>query len=136
MQFSGMLGHPVEVPDFVPHPSIRIERQAANGNPGDKITSAGEELPHQAFVLGEEKNIAHEAAYSVGRWQLLDPVFRALLQKKQSRDRGRAVLTGLGQLSGEGSAERPVPEVARTVVARTVVAWTYVGNLVGKQGDI
>src|ERR1017187_1914626 len=62
MQFSGMLRHPVEVPDFVPHPAIRIERQAANGNPGDEVASGGEELIHQALILGEEEDIAHEPA--------------------------------------------------------------------------
>src|ERR1019366_5976935 len=136
MQFSGMLRHPVEVPDFVPHPAIRIERQAANGNPGDEIASGGEELIHQALILGEEEDIAHEPADGIRGRQFIDPVLRTLLQKKQSRNRGGAVLTGLGQFSGERRAERMVPAVAQAGVARTYVVRAYVGNFVGKQGDV
>src|ERR1035437_7884538 len=141
MQFSDMLRHPVEVPDFVPHPAIRIERQAANGNPGNEIASGGEELFHQALVLCEEENFAHEPPDGIRGGQFIDPVLRTLLQKKQSRNRGGAVLTGLGQFSGERRAERMVPAVARTVVARAgvvraSVVRTYVGNFVGKQGDV
>src|SRR5208337_1816594 len=89
-----------EVSNQVPHPGIRIERQAANWNPGYEITSRGEEHIDQPLVLGEKKNIAHQAPDGLRGGQFLDPVLRALLEKKQSRDRGRAVLTGAGQLSG------------------------------------
>ena len=72
----------VEVAHLVPHSGIRIERQAANGNPGDKIARRGEQLFHQAVVFGEKQNIAHQAADGLRGGQLIDAVFRALLQKK------------------------------------------------------
>src|SRR5260370_36986721 len=88
MQFSGMLGHPLEVADFFPHPGIRIERQAANGYLGDEIASGGEKVFHQILVFGEEQNISHQATHGVRGRQLIDAVLRPLLQKKQSGDRG------------------------------------------------
>ena len=62
MQFSGMLGHPLEVADFVPHPGIRIERQAMNGNRIDKIACGGEKFLHEIRVDGKEQDVAHQAA--------------------------------------------------------------------------
>src|ERR1035441_4178191 len=103
MQFSGMLRHPVEVPNFVPHPAIRIERQAANGNPGNEIASGGEELFHQALVLCEEEDIAHKPADGIRGGQSFDPVLRALLPKKKKRKRGGAGLPGPRQSSWDGS---------------------------------
>src|SRR6202043_2646485 len=109
MQVSGMLGHLLqvtcevtsevafEVANSVPHPGIRIERQAANGNPGDEFTSSGEKLFDQTLVFGEEQDIAHQASNGFRGRQLIDAVLRTLLQKKQSRDRSGAVLTGPGQ---------------------------------------
>src|SRR6267143_3015856 len=134
MQVSGMLGHLLEVAcevssevsNFVPHPGIRIERQAANGNPGDEITSSGKKLLDQTLVFREEQNIAHQASDGFRGRQLIDAVLRTLLQKKQSRDRGGAVLTGPGQLSGERGAECRV----------TLGVGAQVGNFVGKQGDV
>src|SRR3981189_524961 len=117
MQVSGMLGHLLqvtcevasEVANFVPHPGIRIERQAANGNPGDEFTSSGKKLFDQALVFGEEQNIAHQASDGFRGRQLIDAVLMALLQKKQSRDWRGAVLTRPGQLSGERGAKCRVP---------------------------
>src|SRR6266436_6818850 len=130
MQVSGMLGHLLEVAcevsNFVPHPGIRIERQAANGNPDDEFTSSGKKLLDQTLVFGEEQNIAHQASDGFRGRQLIDAVLRTLLQKKQSRDRGGAVLTGPGQLSGERGAECRV----------TLGVGAQVGNFVGKQGDV
>src|SRR6267143_1277695 len=134
MQVSGMLGHLLEVAcevssevsNFVPHPGIRIERQAANGNPGDEITSSGKKLLDQTLVFREEQNIAHQASDGFRGRQLIDAVLRTLLQKKQSRDRGGAVLTGPGQLSGERGAECRV----------TLGVGAQVGNFIGKQGDV
>src|SRR6195256_863580 len=56
----------------------------------------------------------------------MNVVLRTLLQKKQSRDRSGAVLTGPGQLSGERGAEGRV----------TLGVRAQVGNFVGKQGDV
>src|SRR4030088_3052163 len=117
MQVSGMLGHLLqvacevasEVVNFVPHPGIRIERQAANGNPGDEFTSSGEKLFDQTLVFGEEHNIAHQATDGFRGRQLIDAVLRALLQKKQSRDRRSAVLTGAREPSSENAADRGAP---------------------------
>jgi hypothetical protein len=39
----------------VPHPGIRIERQAANGNPGDEIAGSGEKLFHQAWSSAKNR---------------------------------------------------------------------------------
>src|SRR5208282_895308 len=134
MQFSGMLRHllevaveiSLEVANELPHPGIRIERQAANGNPGGEIAGRGEKLFHQTLITGEEKNIAHEPAYAFRGRQLLHVVLRALFQKKQSRDWSYAVFTSLGQLSGKRRAECRVPLDARA----------QVGNFVGQQGDV
>src|SRR6266478_4381824 len=115
-----------EVSNFVPHTGIRIERQAANGNPGDEITSSGKKLFDQTLVFGEEQNIAHQASDGFRGRQFIDAVLRTLLQKKQSRDRGGAVLTGPGQLSGERGAECRV----------TLGVGAQVGNFIGKQGDV
>src|ERR1035441_8897712 len=131
MQFSGMLGRLLEVAceiafviafevafeiaNFVPHPGIRIKHQAANGNPSDEITCRGEKLFRQTPVFGEEQNIAHEPADGFCGRQLIDTVLRTLLQKKQSGDRSRAVLTGLGELSGKRSAEGRVPVDRKSV---------------------
>src|ERR1700682_5084620 len=102
MQVSGMLGHLLqvtcevafEVAKSVPHPGIRLERQAANGNPGDEFKSSGEKLFDQTLVFGEEQNITHQAPDGFRGRQLIDAVLQTLLQKKQSRDRSGAVLTG------------------------------------------
>src|SRR6266853_1137560 len=131
MQVSGMLGHLLEVAcevecevsNFVPHPGIRIEGQAANGNSGDEFTSSGKKLFDQTLVFGEEQNIAHQAPDGFRGRQLIDAVLGTLLQKKQSRDRGGAVLTGPGQLSGERCAECRV----------TVGVGAQVGNFVGSR---
>ena len=131
MQFSGMFRHPLrvacEIANFVPHPGIRIERQAANWNPGNEIAGSGKKHTHQAVVLGEEENIAHQAADGVRGRQLIDAVLRTLLQEKQNGDGGCAVFAGLGQFPGERSAVRRV-----TVGA----ARAQVGNLIGEQSDV
>src|SRR6202521_1535522 len=129
-----MLGHLLqvicevasEVSNFVPHPGIRIERQTANGNPGNEFTSSGEKLFHQPSIFGEEQNIAHQASNGFRGRQLMDAVLRALFQKKQSRDRRSAVLAGSGQLSGKRGAECRV----------TLGVRAEVGNFGGKQGDV
>src|SRR5271166_2670173 len=138
MQCSDMLQHPLQVGvescfeilteslHQVPHPGIRIERQAANGNPGYEIASRVEELSYQTLIFGKEQNIAHQAADGIGGGNLIDTVLRALLQKEKSGDWSRAVLARLGQLSGKRSAEGRVP----------AGAWTHVGNFVGQQGDV
>src|SRR4030088_3229151 len=113
MQVSGMLGHLLqvtcevasEVANFVPHPSIRIEGQAAYGHAGDEIASSGKKLFDQTLIFGEEQNIAQRGPDGFRGRQLIDAVLRTLLQKKQSRDRRGAVLTNPGQLAGERSAE-------------------------------
>src|SRR5258708_38724667 len=120
MQVSGMLGHLLQVTceatNFVPHPGIRIERQAANGNSGDEFTSSGKKLFDQTVVFGEEQNIAHQASDGFRGRQLIDAVLRTLVQKKQSRDWGGAGLTGPGQLSRKRGAEWRVPGRVRAQI--------------------
>src|SRR5271169_4601697 len=106
MQFSGTLGHLlqvvcegaieiavesrfelsietwIEISHQVPHPGIRIERQAANGNTGYEIASRGEKHFHQGLVFGEEQNVAHEAAHGFRGRQLIHAVHWALLQEE------------------------------------------------------
>src|SRR6202023_1333639 len=106
MEVSGMLGHLLQVwcevackvANFVPHPGVRIERQAANGNPGDEITSSGKKHFDQTLVFGEEQNIAHQAPDGFRGRPLIDAVLRTLLQKKQSPERSGAALTAACEL--------------------------------------
>src|ERR1700756_4456464 len=129
-----MLGHLLqvtsevacEVANFVPRPGIRIERQAANGNPAYKIAGRSEQLLDQGGILGEEKNIAHQTTDGFRGWQLIDPVLWTLLQKKEGGDRSRAVFPRLGQLSGERGAECRV----------TLWGRAQVGNFVGSKGAV
>src|SRR5271154_1835755 len=104
-----MLGHSLRVArkiaDFVPHPAIRIKRQAADGNTVDEIARRGEQLLDQSLVFGEEQNIAHEAANGLRGRQFINAVLRTLLQEKKRGDGSRAVLASLSQFSGERSSE-------------------------------
>src|ERR1700727_1488532 len=106
MQFSGMLRYLLEVAreaaNFVPHPRIRIERQAANGNPVDEITGRGKKAFDKDAVFGKKQNIAHQETDGFNRLQLINTVFRTLLQKKEGRDGRGTIFSGPGQLSGEG----------------------------------
>src|SRR5580700_2011413 len=123
----------VEVADCIPHTGIRIKRQAANGNPGDKIASRGKNLFNQALIFSEEQNVAHQPAESFRRRQLINAVLRTFLQKKQRSHRGAAVLAGPRQFSGKGSAESRVsggggPQIRNFIREQSDAGWRQPGH--------
>jgi hypothetical protein len=88
-----MRGFPHKVTHFVPHLAIRIERQAANGNSRNEIARGSEKPLHQNGIARKEQDVPHQTAHGFCGRNLVDAIFGTLLQEKQARDWGAAVLT-------------------------------------------